>query len=543
MLLLISILFSIFSTTVLAYISMATPIGPWIAPTLVLLSLILLRFKNFNIIYAVTAGSPGGILATAIGFTFPTLYFLDKNIFNSWLFRPMFFCSFIFSISLICGLIAFYFANLVEDQFMQLKFPVAELTYNMIISTNSLKQTKQLISGAISTIIFSVITKLDLVPLCLSIGYVSYNFIAAPLFCGIITKYFFINYINQIFNLSNIEFMLAFCSGLVLFGTVTSFLKLFKFSNISDSTKIFSRFFLKLPFNGSIQFFFKKSLTTNGPFVVSDCKAIVSRDEFWKRSSMVWKRIYCIFLLPLLIITLIFLYYFNFSLISEIYLVVFSLVAAYQVALISAEIGLAQLGRFATLIMIPAMLIFKLDYIQITILTLFVELCAGIFTDLLSGRKLAYLANVDLNKIRKLQLLGIFVSSITAPIIFFLLIKNLHLGSDLLFAQRAQLRALLLNFRNFNFYVLLIGFVYGYFLDKIKINGMLVLGGLLMPLNIVIYLLMGALVKYLWILKPRFFVELRRAQVQDGNLNYDLEPFFSGVFATQSIWILLRILI
>jgi len=474
------------------------------------------------IVYAVAAGSPGGILATAIGFTFPTLYFLDKNIFNSWLLRPIFFCSFIFCIALICGLIAFYFANLVEDQFMQLKFPVADLTFNMITSTNSLKEAKQLIFGAISTIGFSLLTKLDLVPLCLSIGYVSYNFIAVPLFCGLVTKYLFVDYINKIFfyNLSSIEFMLAFCSGLVLFGALRPYFDTIFLRKITPglrqrlptSSRLLRTGRWAQQYNCGLRSF---TLSMARPIISSVrrsyAKADVSRDAN-------------ILFIPLLIITSIFLYYFNFSLISQIYLIVFSLVAAYQVALISAKIGLAQLGRFATLIMVPAILIFKLDYIQITILTLFVELCAGIFTDLLCGRKLALLANADLNKIRKLQLVGIVVSSVTASIIFFLLIKNLHLGSDLLFAQRSQLRALLVNFRNFNFYVLLIGFVYGYFLDKIKINGMLVLGGLLMPLNIIIYLLMGAMVKYL-------------------TKKDNLEPFFSGVFATQSIWILLRILI
>ena len=85
----VSIALSLFSTVVMSYISMATPIGPWIAPTLVLLATIL--FKVFlrnstysqNIALATAAGSVGGILATAFGFSFPTLYFLDPTLFNS----------------------------------------------------------------------------------------------------------------------------------------------------------------------------------------------------------------------------------------------------------------------------------------------------------------------------------------------------------------------------------------------------------------------------------------------------------------------------
>ena len=61
---LISILLSLFSTAVMSYIAMATPIGPWIAPTLVLFALLLFRLfrkktSNTAIVLAVSAGSVG----------------------------------------------------------------------------------------------------------------------------------------------------------------------------------------------------------------------------------------------------------------------------------------------------------------------------------------------------------------------------------------------------------------------------------------------------------------------------------------------------
>ncbi len=79
-LVIIAIILSVFSTAVMAYISMATPIGPWIGPTLALLAAILFKLFGLqkNLIkeqsLAVSAGSIGGILATAFGFTYPTLY-------------------------------------------------------------------------------------------------------------------------------------------------------------------------------------------------------------------------------------------------------------------------------------------------------------------------------------------------------------------------------------------------------------------------------------------------------------------------------------
>ena len=44
----LSVLLSLFATSVMSYISMATPIGPWIAPTLVLIGMALLRLMHKN---------------------------------------------------------------------------------------------------------------------------------------------------------------------------------------------------------------------------------------------------------------------------------------------------------------------------------------------------------------------------------------------------------------------------------------------------------------------------------------------------------------
>jgi hypothetical protein len=77
----VAVVLSIFSTAVMSYISMAIPVGPWIAPTLALIGIIVFSFfnkkgsDNCNQIALVTfAGSVGGIIATAVGFYFTTFY-------------------------------------------------------------------------------------------------------------------------------------------------------------------------------------------------------------------------------------------------------------------------------------------------------------------------------------------------------------------------------------------------------------------------------------------------------------------------------------
>ena len=487
---------------------MVAPIGPWIAPTLVLIGILIFHTvaqnKIRNLVYSVVAGSPGGIISTALGFTFPTLYFLDKDLFVSWLSKPIFFCSFITCLVLICGLIAFYFVNRVEKSLIEeqkLAFPIGELTYKMI-SANSTNQSWQLFYGVILTTIFcalqdikliipktiNIFQKLcvsfDLFPLSWAIGFVTGHVIAIPLLVGALSKFFIADVINNVFfsNLSNMEFGLAFSSGLVLFSAVVGSLKLLPKKSLKDNTRIFQLF----------------------PLIRSLSKNLSATYLF----------------IPILFLASAFLFYFKFSFVSQIYLIVCSLICMYQVVVIAGKIGLAQLGRFATLVMLPGMLIFNLDYVQIVILAVFIELSAGIATDLLFGRKIGFLAQVDSNKLKLFQLLGIVVSAITAGIVFLFFAKNLQLGSGALFAQRAQARALLVCMHNFNYFVLLIGFVFGYILQKLKMNPLLVLGGLLMPVNITISLLTGALFRYV---TPK---------------KYDFEPFWSGVFATQSIWIL-----
>ena len=116
----LSILFSIFSTAILSYISIATPIGPWIDPTIALLTLLMLTLlrtqaTSKTIALVTVAGSIGGIMATGIGFSFPTLYFLDPDYFNHLLASPGPFITLLASLSFAAGGFGLIIADLFED--------------------------------------------------------------------------------------------------------------------------------------------------------------------------------------------------------------------------------------------------------------------------------------------------------------------------------------------------------------------------------------------------------------------------------------------
>ena len=206
-------------------------------------------------------------------------------------------------------------------------------------------------------------------------------------------------------------------------------------------------------------------------------------------------------------------------------MVIFSLVCAYQVLLIAGKIGLAQLGRFATFVMLPAMFLFKLDYVHLVLLSVFVEITAGVATDVMFSRKMAFMANISRKKIKQYQIVGLIVSAAAVSLIFWLLTGHFQLGSSELFAQRSQARQLLINSGSFDFYVLIVGFVFGYILKKVKMSPMLVLGGILMPFSISLGLVAGGLGSLLCKNKD------------------ELVPLASGIFAANSLWFLGRALL
>jgi hypothetical protein len=135
------------------------------------------------------------------------------------------------------------------------------------------------------------------------------------------------------------------------------------------------------------------------------------------------------------------------------------------------------------------------------------------------------LAGIQSKVMMRYQYLGILVSSLTVGIVFWLLINHFHLGSPELFAQKAQGRQLLIGAKQFDIYVLFLGIAFGWILSKIKINPTLVFGGLLMPMNISLGLIVGG-----------FLTRFTKDRTE-------WEPFWSGVFASNSIWMLLKAII
>ena len=183
-----------------------------------------------------------------------------------------------------------------------------------------------------------------------------------------------------------------------------------------------------------------------------------------------------------------------------------------------------MLGRFATFVMVPGLLFFTFNPLQITLVATFVELVSGVSTEILFGLKTAQLGKADTQKLIWYQLLAIVVASLTVAIVFYLLITRFELGSAQLFAQRPQARALLVQAGQFNYYVLGLGVLFGLVLKKCNIHPMLAIGGLLMPLSLSLSLIAGGSLSYL---------------VKDKE---SYEPLCSGIYAANALAMLCKIL-
>lgn len=529
--LLATIILSVFSTAVMSYISMAIPIGPWIAPTVVLLALSI--FKVFSCYHAdkltrysaltTSAASIGGILATGIGFSYPAIYFLAPDLFDAWLLQPLFFAVLLGGLALSAGALGIWFAHMLSDGLIvqqSLPFPIGNLIYKMIAAHQSIRKSLELIGGLMATTFFCILqdgfgvirslipkfytlmsaaqmgffsipmVRFELWPLLWAIGFVTGHVIAVPLALGALAKVFILDTCNAVLfpKLSNSDFILAFCSGMVLVGAIQGFIGIPSLL-ITSARKFLTRSAKRLSFQ----------------------KLRIDRSHLLEG--------FCV-----LALAIIYLWYLRFSWISQIYLLLFTLAVTYQLALIAGKIGLAPLGRFATFVMAPALFLFKLDVVQIVMIATFVEVCAGVTADALFSLKMAQLGEISRNQIRKYQYSGLLISALVVGLIFWLLISHFHIGSSELYAQKAQARALFINAYNFDFIVLIIGVLFGMLVKYLKINPALMLSGILMPLNLSIGLIVGGLLTS--VVKNR----------------EEWYPFWSGVFAANSIWMLLKTL-
>lgn len=557
------IIFAVLSAAILSYVSMATMVGPWIAPAIVLASSIILKLRtrivdkgqvNKELALIQTIGSIGGIIGVGVGFSLPTLYFLDPKAFNNLIASPLYFSLFIAFLCIAAGGFGIWLARIFADKFVikeKLSFPVSGLIYKMITSQSQEKQAKKMFMGfSFSWVIcffrdgilsfkgllpkvFYIFPSLignnfaiSIMPMLWAIGFITGVGIVFPLFIGLLSKYLILWPLNnhslylpfKLFSpLPQGEFVMAFAAGLVVSGLILGLLKYP--GQILKKIKNFSGFNY---FKKTDLFQDKSSQDKSSQDKSLKDKSLNIKSTNFKSVMKLFLNLELIFVLS---VSFLFLSYLKFSIASQILLLIFIVLATYQISYLAGKIGLVTFGRFATFIMIPMMMFFKLDFIQITMLCVFFNVCAAAASDLLFDYKVGQLCNVKFKTIHRYQWLGLVVTSLTIGFFLWLLFTNFQIGSPDLFAQRGKSRALLIQSLSFDWRIVFFGFFYGVILKKLKISPTMVFGGILMPNYLTIGLAIGAFLSYI------------------SKKSSDDIPFWSGVFAGESIWILFFILL
>lgn len=544
--LIFSAFFSILAVAIMTYISMATPIGPWIEMTIAFLSIIVFYFLSKNLSsfthsvgLTTAAAGIGGILATGFGFSLPALHFTDPHFFSELIAKPAHFYALCASLALSAGSLGFLIADLLEERLIvkqALPFPIGELMYNTIFSGNRLRQALELFTGflgiqllflinstlalvrntitvwnKISLTIFSipeVAFALDQLPLYISVGFVTGHVIAIPLIAGFLAKTFIIDPLYYVYTqpslfahalfypfglvstgISLFEFTLAFGSGIVLWGTFATFF----------NVKKLKRFFTGLR---------DRKLTG---WQLPDI-------SFLEKTTVIK-------IILTLAINSAFLTYFQFSFLTQCYVIAFTIFCIMQMLIIAGQIGIVPLGRFATFVMVPGILLFGFSSIQAILVATFVEIAGGVAADALFGRKFAQLAQVDKNRMRFYQLWGLIIACAAIGLIFWLFASRFSFDTCGLPVVKAASRALLINIKSFDMYILFLGFVSGFFLKFTKINSALLLGGILMPPSVSLMLILGGILSFVTKNKEMYY------------------PFLSGISAGCVVWIMLQAIV
>lgn len=505
----------IFSCAALAYVAMAASVGPWISPAVIMLSNILINKTNvfsqkkstFSLLNQVSCNL-AGLVCTAIGFMLPTLYFLDRQFFASLMGRPLYFCSLIggcVAVGSVLGTASVgafgrrFFGRLQDSPVSQIIVQTHEQSIKASPGGSIFAGIG--ISGLIclvrdgmrfgsKTILPAVTTLSGMVrPTMWAVGYTVGMKVAAPLIVGVLCKDLFIaplaahpevGGVKLFAGSDQMALMAAFCAGMIVYEIGSS---LFAGARVVRLKSVLGK--------------------------------LKSDPEKSKLQSL--KDVLASPLFPAFLISVAFLVWIGFNLPQAVFIGIGSIATSVEISRFVLGYGLAPFGRFASFVMFPAIAIFALDNFQTTLLCIFVGVACAAAASLTIQRGVALLSQVEDSQVDLHHWLGVAICALAAGIVFWLLCSNLELGTHELFAQRGKTRAIMISIQSFNKILVFLGILFGWAVQKFGLSITMVFGGLMMPKDLTLGLIAGALF--------RNFLEKTPSW----------ENFWTGVFVGESV--------
>lgn len=171
------------------YLGFATGLGPWMGPLLLLCVRLLVRAQPFEQSFRlVVVGGMGAAIATAVAFSFPTLFFVDAALWHSLMAQPLVFGAGAAGLIAVCGVLGQLLARrigVVNDAVVPVVSPaVMALQAAWGGFTVRVNERLLLVGGIVAGVLVFFTS-----PLCIASGFFAGPALALPLLCGMVIRY------------------------------------------------------------------------------------------------------------------------------------------------------------------------------------------------------------------------------------------------------------------------------------------------------------------------------------------------------------------
>lgn len=499
-----SIFFSVMSTGMMSYLAMNTQLGPWVAPVFVVVCMVFvipfIKSKWFyeHAVVAIASGSVGGMIGICLGLSFPSFYFLHKNLFESWLAEPIKLCAVIFCFVMSASLYALFLGYFLRHYFLhqpRAKFPMSQLVYDVIFVDKQEKSHHRMVAGVGVATFWNMLMlfgrsslavyapQLHMLPLLLSVGFVAGMVIALPVFVGFCIRLIVLDGVRTFTGsiLSANSFLITFGTGMLLVALVRMIILAWQ-NRKSEEVR--------------------------------------ERNLYWRKKIkdydvVKWYALIIVFIFALI-------HFFGGSLLVSLYtLIAIAWLSKYMVQIIS-RVGIIEIDSYAWFVILPLVYMIAPTSDVVIAIAVFATLCLGLIIDFMFSYKLADLANVSYHKIVRYQLIASFCASISAGLFFIWFCKTWGLASFAFIAPKAHELDSVINFGYFDFKVLIAGILCGSAVLMITAELLTVIGAVLMTPFMSLTLVVAGVGAYLVKKRERWY------------------PVWFGVYAGHMLWLIVQ---
>ncbi len=499
----LSIFFATFSTGMMSYLTMSTQLGPWVGPIFVVVCMVFVipfvKSKWFyeHAVITIASGSVGGMVGICLGLSFPAFYFLHKELFDAWVAQPIKLCFILFCFVMCAGMYALFLSYFLRHYFLNrlpAKFPMSQLVYDVLFKDKQQKSHHRMLAGVGVVTVWNAMTmfvrsslamyatQLHMLPLLLSVGFMSGISIVFPIFFGFCIRVFVLD-IVRIYTgslVSGNSFLVTFCFGMLITLVVHM---------IWHAWKV------------------KKS------------RQVHERNFYW-RQKLLNSKFFALCYLLILGLSFVLLQFFGATGIICLYsFFAIAWLSKYMVEIL-AEIGIIDVDSYVWFVILP--LVYKMAPASNVVIAIavFSMLSLGLIVDFMFSYKLADLAHVSYNKVMRYQLISFFCAASVAGMFFLWFFQIWKLNDFALAGFKAHELDAVIQFGFYDYKVLLSGIVVGFCVLFLTSELLIIIGAVIMEPFTSMVLIIAGIGAYLVKKKEQWY------------------PMWFGVYAGHMLWLL-----